>query len=131
MTEKGFTQGISIDGEFFDVPILSIDRTGSFLDKYVVTTEDGTLHREPIGVYYNYEMSFGYMDTDTHQRLWAKLSEAMDFHKISLPDAHGTYNFSAYVASLSDEYRKIYTEKAEFKNLKCKFVAKELARKRE
>ena len=45
MTEKGFTQGIKIDGEFFDVPLVSIKRTGDFLDKYANRTEDGVLHR--------------------------------------------------------------------------------------
>lgn len=130
MTEKGFTQGIKIDGEFFDVPFVSIKRTGDFLDKYANRTEDGVLHRELIGVYYNYQASFGTMDTDTHQKLWSKLSEAVEFHTITLPDAYGTYSFVGYISSLSDEYLKILDNGATFENLQCKFIAKSPARKK-
>ena len=47
-----YTQGIEIDGVYFDVPFLSIKRTADFLDKYAERTEDGDLKRELIGVYF-------------------------------------------------------------------------------
>jgi len=124
-----YTQGITIDGVYFDVPLASIKRTGDFLDKYANRTEDGNLAREIIGVYYNYEVSFGTMDTATHKRLWDKLSEPEEFHTITVPDSTGGYTFTAYVSSLSDEILKVYADSATFQNLKCKFVAKSPARR--
>ena len=53
-----FTQGISIDGILYDIPLVSIKRTADFLDKYAERTEDEELKRELIGVYYNYQMSW-------------------------------------------------------------------------
>ena len=50
---------IVIDGTTYDIPILSIKRKAEFLDKYAERTEDGILHRELIGVYFNYELQFG------------------------------------------------------------------------
>ena len=48
-----FTQGIIVDGTYFDLPMVSLKRSADFLDKYAERTEDGVLHRELIGVYYN------------------------------------------------------------------------------
>lgn len=123
-----YTQGLRIDGEYFDVPFASIKRTADFLDKYANRTEDGDLHRELIGVYYNYQCSFGTMDTATHERLFNRLSEPEEFHTIELPHTTGTYTFRAYISSVSDEFLKIYEDRAEMQNLQCKFIAKQPAR---
>lgn len=125
-----YTQGIAIDGKYFDIPLVSINRTGDFLDKYVLKTEDGVIHREVVGVYYNYQASFGKMETETHAKLWEKLSEPVESHTIELPDANGTTVFKAYISSLSDDYLRILDSTATFQNLKCKFVAMEPARKK-
>lgn len=123
-----YTQGITIDGIYFDVPFAKIKRNGQFLDKYANRTEDGILHRELIGAYYNFEMTFGTIDYGTHQALWNKLSEPVDFHTVTVPVESGTYTYVAYVSSLSDEYLKIYNDHSEFQNLTCKFIAREPAR---
>ena len=50
-----YTQGIYIDGMYFDVPLVSVKREANFLDKVAGRTEDdGDLYRELIGVYLNY-----------------------------------------------------------------------------
>ena len=59
-----YTQGITIDGVEFLIPLLSIKRTADALDKYAERTEDGDLKREVIGVYYNYQLSVGTVDDD-------------------------------------------------------------------
>ncbi len=123
-----FTQGISIDGTFFDVPLVAIKREGQFLDKYANRTEDGILHRELIGVYYNYDMSFGTMETSVHEALFDKLTEPVEFHTITVPTGHGTYTFVAYVNKATDEYLKIYEDHSDFQNLACKFIAQAPAR---
>lgn len=125
-----YTQGIRIDGIYFDVPLVSIKRTADFLDKYAERTEDGDLKRELIGVYFNYQMSFGTIDNDElYEKLWDKLTEPVEFHDFSLPTVKGTYSFRGYVSGVSDEIEKILSSTAKMKVLQCKFTAKKPARK--
>lgn len=119
-----FTQGIKIDGVYFDVPLISVKRTADFLDKYAERTEDGVLHRELIGVYFNYQMSFGTIHNDAlYEALWEKLTEPVEFHDFSLPTTGGPYEFRGYISGVSDEIEKIYSNTAKFKGLQCKYTA--------
>ncbi|MGN0384605.1 MAG: hypothetical protein ACI4EX_01850 [Lachnospiraceae bacterium] len=125
-----YTQGIKIDGIYYDVPLISIKRTADFLDKYAERTEDGDLKRELIGVYFNYQMSFGTIDNETlYENLWDKLTEPVEFHDFSLPTVNGTYSFRGYVSGVSDEVEKLLSDTAKMKGLQCKFIAKKPARK--
>lgn len=118
---------ITIDGANFDVPILSIKRKAEFLDKYAERTEDGVLHRELIGVYFNYELQFGRTtDTTEYASLWNKLTEVEEFHEVSVPNFDGNgnqYTFDAYFSNVSDELRKEDATKTFWKNLTVNFIA--------
>lgn len=125
-----YTQGIGIDGIYFDIPLVSIKRTADFLDKYAERTEDGDIKRELIGVYFNYQMSFGTIENDTlYEALFDKLTEPVEFHDFSLPTVKGSYQFRGYISSVSDEVEKVLTKTAGFKGLQCKFTAKQPARR--
>ena len=50
---------ITIDGTQYDVPIVSMKRSADDLYKYAERTEDGVLHSEKIGVYFNYQIVVG------------------------------------------------------------------------
>ena len=114
---------IIIDSITYDIPILSIKRTADFLDKYAERTEDGVLHRELIGVYFNYQLAFGQTtDTDTYAALWAKLTEATEFHTVTVPDESGDYTFIAYFSNVADEVRKTSTVNY-WKNLTVNLIA--------
>ena len=117
------TRGIYIDGTHYQVPIKSLKRSGEFLDKYANRTEDGILHRELIGVYYNYQIEFGAMDDDTHDALFEVLSEAVESHTVKVPANGGWYSYEAYVSSLSDNVKKITEDGVEYDALKCHFIA--------
>lgn len=124
-----YNQGISIDGAYFDVPLVSIKRTADFLDKYAERTLDGDLKRELIGVYVNYQMSFGTVDDDAlYEALWNKLTEPVEFHDFGIPTTEGMYEFRGYISNVSDEIEKIHVKTAKFKGLQCKFTAKKPAR---
>lgn len=127
-----FQKGIKVDGTFFDIPMVSLKRNADFLDKYAERTEDGELHRELIGVYYNYTLTVGtstdFGETD-YDAFWDKMTEPVEFHQISLPTKNGYYTFTGYISSVSDEYKKILDNKAEFTGFTCKFTAKSPARK--
>ena len=68
---------IIIDGDEFNIPIVSMSAAADMLDKYANRTVDGILHRELIGVYDNYEIVFASSaaDPDTYSDLWFKLTE--------------------------------------------------------
>ena len=125
-----FTRGIRIDGQYFDIPMVSLKRKADVLDRYAKRTESGDMKRKVIGTYLNYELSVGLVDdTDLHDRFFDKLSEPVEFHEIELPINNGSYIFTGYISSVSDEYRKITDSGATFQNLSCKFTAKKPSRR--
>lgn len=116
---------IVIDSITYDIPILSIKRKAEFLDKYAERTEDGVLHRELIGVYFNYELAFGRThDTTEYAALWAKLTEVEEFHEVTVPNEDAApFTFQAYFAGVSDELHKDTDAKTFWKNLVVNFIA--------
>ncbi len=127
-----FTQGIAIDGRYFDLPMVSLKRTADFLDKTAERVETGELYRELIGVYFNYTLSVGssdYFPDLDYKEFWDKVTEPKEFHTITLPDIEGSYEFIAYISSVSDEYEKILDSGATFKGFTCRFTAQAPARR--
>lgn len=116
---------IEIDGIKYDVPVTGIKRTADFLDKFATRTESGDLQRELIGVYFNYQLQFGStIDTEEYAKLWNKLTEAEEFHTVTVPDESGDYTFTAYFAGVGDELRKKTAAKNYWRNLTVNFIAK-------
>ncbi|MBC8546120.1 hypothetical protein H8711_04120 [Clostridiaceae bacterium NSJ-31] len=119
-----------IDGDQYDVPVLSIKRKADFLDKYAERTEDGVLRRELIGVYFNYQLQLGSTaDVNEYARLWGKLTEPQEFHTVIVPDEAGDYTFVAYFSNVQDELLRIHKSKNYFKNLTVNFTAQAPARR--
>jgi hypothetical protein len=121
---------ITIDGEQFDIPVLSpIKRKADVLDKYAERSVDGVLHREIIGVYFNYSLNFGSSANVTeYARLWEKLTEPVEFHTVTVPDEDGNYTFTAYFSNVSDEIHRSIDARRFFKNLTVNFIAQSPAR---
>lgn len=120
---------IIIDGITYHVPVISIERTADFLDRYAERTEDGDLKRGLIGVYFNYTIAFGSTtDTNEYARLWAKLTEPVEFHTVTVPDEGGDYTFTAYFAGVKDRLRRIKDNKNYWTGLSVNFKAKTPAR---
>ncbi len=121
---------VIIDGQTYHIPVVSLKRKAEFLDKYASRTEDGVLHRELIGVYYNYQLQLGStLDTAEYARLWRKLTEPTEFHTVTVPDESVDYTFTAYFSNVSDEVRRIVNGKNYWQNLTVNFTAREPARK--
>lgn len=121
-----YTQGIYIDGMYFDVPLVSVKREAKVLDKFAEREEEsGDMLRELLGVYLNYTMNFGTIDDDDlYERLFDKLTEPVAFHDVTLPSTKKSYSFRCYVSSVSDEMEKILDDTVKFKGLTCKYIAK-------
>ena len=121
---------IVIDGESFDIPIISLDESADMLDKFAERTVDGKLKRELIGVYFNQQIRFG-APTDTAEmaRLWEKLTEPVEFHTVTVPDADGVdFTFSAYFSNVRRSLRKHQAAKTFWKTMTVNFIAEEPAR---
>lgn len=116
---------VIVDGITYDIDVVSVKRKADFLDKYADRTMDGILHRELIGVYFNYTMQMGIsLNTSEYAALWAKLTEAVEFHTVTVPDESGTpYTYTAYFAGVGDELLKSKTGVNYWKNLTVDFIA--------
>ncbi len=120
---------IIIDGNSYDIPVKSINRRADFLDKYAERTNDGRLHRELIGVYFNYQLKLGTIrDLDEYERLWLKLTEPVEFHTVVVPDEAGDYEFEAYFSNVGDKLRKKVGVRNYFTGLTVNFISREPAR---
>lgn len=120
---------LRIDGIDFDVPVKSIKRTADFLERSAERTEDGVIHIDPIGVFFNYALEIGLVtDTALYARLWAKLTESSRIHTVTVPDETGNYTFRAYFSGVADELRKETGKKNYWKNLTVNFKAERPAR---
>lgn len=121
---------ITIDGVVYNVPVISLKRSADFLDKFAERTIDGKLHRELIGVYYNYQIQFGRAPTiAAYNALWDKLTEPEEFHTVIVPDEEGTRTFSAYFSNIKDEMVRWSDDGNYFKRLTVNFIARQPARK--
>ena len=123
---------LSIDGTIYNINVVSLKRAADFLDKVAERTADGVLHRELIGVYYNYRLALSpgtNMTTTQYQAFWTAITAAEEFHTVIVPDVDGTpYSFTAYFAGVSDELKKDYAAKSYWNNLTINFIAQSPAR---
>ena len=119
---------IVIDGVTYQAEVESVDRTADFLDKYAERTEDGTLERELIGVYFNYQLKLHCLDRHEYARLWQKLTEPEEFHTVTVPDESGDYTFTAYFSGVADRLLLKRGNRNYWTDLTVKFTAKAPAR---
>lgn len=120
---------ITIDGETYNVPVIKLTRKADFLDKYAERTEDGKLQRELIGVYINYTINFGTgADTAEYARLWEKITEAQEFHTVSIPDGDGVHTFEGYFAGIGDQMFRYRDPQAFYKGLTLNIISRDPTR---
>ena len=124
---------IVIDSTTYDVPIVNLDETCDFLDKYAERTDDGVLKRELIGCYFNQQIQFG-TPFNTAQKaamtlLWTKLTEAVEFHTVTVPDIDGVdFTFIAYFSNVKRSLRKWTNDKTYWKLMYVNFIAQSPAK---
>lgn len=116
---------INIDGINFNAPLIKFTRSADFLDKYANRTESGTLERELIGVFYNYQLQLGMPPTpEEYDALWDKLTEPTEYHTVTVPDTMGTRTFTAYFSNVKDEMVKYKDAKGYFKGITVNYTSK-------
>lgn len=131
MTENGYTQGIYIDGVFYDIPFIQIKRNADFLEKYAKRNEAGTMLMETIGVYYNYQVKIGTVnDAVVYNKLFEHITDPENrYHTVKLPDGMNEFSFVGYFSSISDEVEKVLEQGVEFKSLSFKMTSQKPTKK--
>jgi hypothetical protein len=122
---------VVIDGSTYNVGVLSVDREAPVLDKYAERTDDGVLHREVIGTYYNYKIKFGNSvgDPEEYDRLYDALTSPKPYHTIKVPYGRkGHHTYQAYISSVKDSVYKIHDAETYWNNLTASFIAQKPAR---
>lgn len=121
-----YNQGLIIDGTTYDIPLVKIDVTFDFLEKYAERVETGEIKLETIGGYQNYTIEIGTIDdADTYQALWDHVTDATNrFHKVILPDTKSTFEFYGYFSSIKSSIEKVYSSGALFKGFSWKMTEK-------
>ena len=119
---------ITIDDTTYNVPVTSLKRTADFLDKMAERTNDGVLHRELIGVYFNYQLKFGKASMADYAALYDKLTEPKDKHTIIVPTETGATEFDAYFAGITDNLKRISGSLRYWTDLTVNFIAMAPAR---
>lgn len=113
---------LRIDNIEYQVPIVDMQRKGDILDLTANRTEDGVLHREVIGTYYNYTLTIGVInDPDLYDRLWWVLTAPVASHLVQLPNQ--TEPFVGYFSSCKDSIVHITETGIKAKGLTCNLTA--------
>lgn len=86
---------------------------------------NGTMVRDIIGTYYNYNIMFEtkYLSTAEYDDLYTKLSAPVDYHIITVPYGQETLTFQAYITSGSDTLRKVRNNTNNWTGLSVDFIA--------
>lgn len=118
---------IIIDGETYNIPIVSMKGMADALDKYAERDNSGRLHREMIGMYDNYEIQFGstYNNPAEYARLWNKLTESTPWHFVSFPMVLGSRVIEGYFANSNHEVSRQKNGITYWKNLSTSFVSRD------
>jgi hypothetical protein len=118
---------ISIDGITYDIDIISVVMSADALDKFAERDNSGTLHRELIGTFLNYNITFasGYKNPVVYAQLWRKLTENIEFHTVTLWDEAGEYTQVGYFAETQHSISKLKDGVPYWKSLSTSFVAKQ------
>ena len=104
-----YNKHIEIDGVPYPVAIIKMQRKGDILDLTANRTEDGVLHREVIGTYYNYSLEMiAPTDPELYEKLWWKLTEPIASHRVRLP--YQPTAFEGYFSSCKDEIKLVDKE---------------------
>ena len=117
---------IRIDGIEYHVALSPLKRKGDVLDLTAKRTEDGILHREIIGTYYNYTLGVERAgDMEAYNAFWWKVTAPCN-HIVILP--YATEEIECYFGSTQDEIFFVNASGKRVRGFSCNMVAVRPAR---
>lgn len=117
---------LTVDGKKYNVLVTGLTRNFQVLDgENAERTLSGTMIRDIIGTFYNYEMKLmpmvgKYGDYDA---LYQVLSAPQDSHSVVLPYGQGTLSFRAYVTAGQDNLIRKKPGESYWTGLAVQFIA--------
>ena len=100
---------VIIDGTTFSGVVAEVKRSFTVMDSdNTGRTLDGVMHRDVIGTYYNYDITFtcNNVNGSTYDRLYDILSQPTESHSITVPFGQSTLTYEAYITSGKDVLKK-------------------------
>lgn len=123
---------IVLDTVTYNLPFKTVKRKAEILYKDGAgRTEDGVLHAEPIGTYYNYDVEVGMSlnNATDYAAFWLVITSPDSSHTITMPDESDTLTFSCYFANIRDDVVRWNDGGVNyFKNLSFSIIATSPAR---
>ena len=116
-----------LDGKTYNVQVLMLKR--SFEIKEAMgskLTQSGSIHREPIGTYYNYQMTVRERNGDREalDAFWDAISQPVASHDCTFPYNQSMLTQRMYVQKGTQDIRRLHADGAEWKDITIQFVAK-------
>lgn len=115
-----------LDGRAYNVFVTSLIRKFAVLDTDGSgRTQDGEMHRDIIGTYYNYSMTVQARagDMDALDALWEAVSQPAVSHVCVFPYGQRTLTQRMHVTSGEQAVRQLTAEKTFWDSIKLSFVA--------
>lgn len=125
--EQIFSGVITIDDDVnCAIGLIKIGRKVDVLDKFAERTIDGDLKREILGVYFNYTLEFSlFWDMEQYDRLFKKLTEPKEFHRITIVSNTSVYTYQGYISGVEDVIEYAKGNQRRITGLKCSIIAKQ------
>lgn len=117
---------IRIDGVEYKVALSPLKRKGDVLDLEAERTQNGVLHRDIIGTFYNYTLGVERCGDITEYEAFWWVVTAPSNHMIILP--YATEEIEGYFGSAQDEVFFVNSEGKRCKGFSCNMVAVRPAR---
>lgn len=121
-------QPFLLDGVAYNVHVTKLIRKFSVLDSDKSgRTMDGRMYRDPIGTFYNYEMTICQRDSDVQamDRFWEVISQPAKSHVCTFPYNQQTLTQNMYVTSGTQELFLMTGKANRWGELTVSFVAME------
>lgn len=107
---------LKIDGISYPVHLVDVQRKADALDAYAYRTEDGMLHRKPIGIFINYTVSVGTEnDIELYDKLFEVLSTPKESFQVQFPNEDSPQG--RYISSVQDSISRVTEQGTLYKAL--------------
>lgn len=118
---------IKIDGETFNVGIVKVTRKANLDRVSHGTTLDGTIHYDPLGTYFDYDVTIDtkMINIAEYDRLYEVITTPVEYHIVTMPYGQETITFKAMIKTSNDSIIANYRNFRKWTGLKISFEALE------
>ena len=116
---------ITIDGIGYKIGIIKVTRKATINYENHGTTLDGIEHADPLGTYYDYEVTINTLALNVaeYDSLYEVLTAPVEYHFVTLPYGQESISFRARIKLSSDNINANYKNFRSWTGLKITFEA--------